>query len=58
MVRKQSKQLLSLNKFLDDLANNTPNGEQFKTKDLGKKQRNNPKSRKLQVLSRRNTKYR
>ena len=58
MVQKQSKELLKLNKFLDDLANNTPNGEQFKKKDLGKKQRNNPKSRKVQVLSKRNSKYR
>ena len=58
MVQKQSKELLKLNKFLDDLANNTPNGEQFKKKDLGKKQRNNLKSRKMQVLSRRNSKYR
>ena len=33
--------------FLDDLANNTPNEEQFKEKDLGKVKTNNRKSRKL-----------
>lgn len=49
---------MSLNKWLKELADNTPNGEQFKKKDLGKKQRNNLKSRKVQVLSRRNSKYR
>ncbi len=33
--------------FLEDLANNTPNEEQFKEKDLGKVKTNNRKSRKL-----------
>ena len=33
--------------FLDDLANNTPNEEQFKEKDLGKVKTNNRKSRRL-----------
>ena len=36
-----------LGKFLDDLANNTPNEEQFKEKDLGKVKTNNLKSRRL-----------
>ena len=31
--------------FLEDLANNTPNEEQFKEKDLGKVKTNNRKSR-------------
>tara|TARA_Y100000004_G_scaffold177512_1_gene219165 strand:- start:456 stop:665 length:210 start_codon:yes stop_codon:yes gene_type:complete len=44
--------------FLDDLANNTPNEEQFKEKDLGKVKRNNRNRRQLQVLSRRNSKHR
>jgi hypothetical protein len=47
-----------LNKFLDDLANNTPNAKQFKKKDLGKIKRSNRKSRNLQTLQGRNTKYR
>jgi len=58
MDQKQSKELLMLNKFLDDLANNTPNAKQFKKKDLGKIKRSNRKSRNLQTLQRRNTKYR
>ena len=33
--------------FLEDLANNTPNEEQFKEKDLGKVKTNNRKSRRL-----------
>jgi len=33
--------------FLENLANNTPNEEQFKEKDLGKVKTNNRKSRKL-----------
>ena len=48
----------SWNKFLEDLANNTPNEEQFKEKDLGKVKRNNRNRRQLQVLSRRNSKHR
>ena len=48
----------SWNKFLEDLANNTPNEEQFKEKDLGKIKRNNRNRRQLQVLSRRNSKHR
>jgi hypothetical protein len=58
MDQKQSKELLMLNKFLDDLANNTPNAKQFKKKDLGKIKRSNRKSRNLQTLQGRNTKYR
>ena len=58
MDQKQSKELLMLNKFLDDLANNTPNAKQFKKKDLGKIKRSNCKSRNLQTLQGRNTKYR
>mgnify|MGYP003342472523 CR=1 FL=1 len=48
----------SWNKFLEDLANNTPNEEQFKEKKLGKIKKNNSFSRKLQVLSKRNSKHR
>jgi len=48
----------SWNKFLEDLANNTPNEEQFKEKDLDKVKRNNRNRRQMQVLSRRNSKYR
>ena len=48
----------SWNKFLEDLANNTPHEEQFEEKDLGKIKRNTFKSRKLQVLSKRNSKHR
>ena len=48
----------SWNKFLKDLANNTPNEEQFKEKDLGKVKRNNRNRRQLQVLSKRNSKHR
>ena len=48
----------SWNKFLKDLANNTPNEEQFKEKDLDKVKRNNRNRRQLQVLSRRNSKHR
>lgn len=48
----------SWNKFLEDLANNTPNEEQFKEKDLDKVKRNNRNRRQLQVLSRRNSKHR
>ena len=33
--------------FLEDLANNTPNEEQFKEKDLDKVKTNNRKSRRL-----------
>jgi hypothetical protein len=58
MDQKQLKELLMLNKFLDDLANNTPNDKQFKKKDLGKIKRSNRKSRNLQTLQGRNTKYR
>ena len=58
MDQKQSKELLMLNKFLDDLANNTPNAKQFKKKDLGKIKRSNRKSRNLQTLQGRNSKYR
>ena len=36
-----------LGKFLDDIANNTPNEEQFKEKDFGKVKTNNRKSRRL-----------
>ena len=49
---------MKLSKFLEDLANNTPNAKQFEKKDLGKIKRNNRKSRDLQTLQRRNTKYR
>ena len=49
---------MRLNKFLEDLANNTPNAKQFEKKDLGKIKKNNRKSRKLQTLQGRNTKYR
>ena len=48
----------SWNKFLEDLANNTPNEEQFKEKDLDKVKRNNRNRRQMQVLSRRNSKHR
>lgn len=34
-----------LNKFFDDLANNTPNAEQFEEEDLGKTKNRNRKSR-------------
>ena len=57
MVARASKNS-SWNKFLEDLANNTPNEEQFKEKDLGKVKRNNRNRRQLQVLSRRNSKHR
>lgn len=57
MVARVSKNS-SWNKFLEDLANNTPNEEQFKEKDLGKVKRNNRNRRQLQVLSRRNSKHR
>ena len=46
------------NKFLEDLANNTPNEGQFKEKKLGKKQRVTRQRRQMQTLSRRNSKYR
>jgi hypothetical protein len=49
---------MRLDKFLEDLANNTPNAKQFKKKDLGKIKRSNRKSRNLQTLQGRNTKYR
>ena len=49
---------MKLNKFLEDLANNTPNEKQFEKQELGKKQRINRKRRNLQTLQRRNTKYR
>ena len=48
----------SWNKFLEDLANNTPHEKQFEEKDLDKKKRSIFKSRELQVLSRRNSKHR
>ena len=57
MAAYQSKNS-SWNKFLEDLANNTPNEEQFKEKDLGKIKRSNRNRRQLQVLSRRNSKHR
>ena len=57
MAASQSKNS-SWNKFLEDLANNTPNEEQFKEKDLDKVKRNNRNRRQLQVLSRRNSKHR
>ena len=57
MAAYQSKNS-SWNKFLEDLANNTPNEEQFKEKNLGKIKRNNRNRRQLQVLSRRNSKHR
>lgn len=47
----------SWNKFLEDLANNTPNEEQFKKQDLDKVKRNNRNRRQMQVLSRKNSKY-
>ena len=47
----------SWNKFLEDLANNTPNEEQFKKQDLDKVKRNNCNRRQMQVLSRKNSKY-
>lgn len=47
----------SWNKFLEDLANNTPNEEQFKEQDLDKVKRNNRNRRQMQVLSRKNSKY-
>lgn len=46
------------NKFLEDLANNTPNEGQFKEKNLGKKQKATRQRRQMQTLSRRNSKYR
>jgi len=49
---------MKLSKFLQDLANNTPHAKQFKKKDLGKIKRSNRKSRNLQTLQGRNTKYR
>lgn len=49
---------MKLNKFLEDLANNTPNEKQFEKQELGKKQRINCKSRQMQTLSKRNSKYR
>lgn len=49
---------MSLNKFLKDLAYNTPNEGQFKEKNLGKKQRVTRQRRQMQTLSRRNSKYR
>ena len=57
MAAKVSKNS-SWNKFLEDLANNTPHEEQFKKKDLDKIKRNNYKRRQMQVLSRRNSKHR
>ena len=48
----------SWNKFLEDLANNTPHEKQFEEKDLDKIKRNNYKRRQLQVLSKRNSKHR
>ena len=48
----------SLNKFLEDLSNNTPHAEQFEEEDLDKTKRSNRKSRRLQVLQERNSKYR
>jgi hypothetical protein len=49
---------MNLNKFLKDLANNTPHAKQFEKEDLGKIKRSNSKSRKVQTLQGRNTKYR
>jgi len=49
---------MKLNKFLEDLANNTPNEKQFEKQKLGKKQRINRKRRQMQTLSKRNSKYR
>ena len=49
---------MSFKKFLEDLANNTPNEQQFKKESLGKKQRISIKRRKLQVLQQRNNKHR
>ena len=57
MAASQSKNS-SCNKFLEDLANNIPNEEQFKEKDLDKVKRNNRNRRQMQVLSRRNSKHR
>ena len=57
MAARVSKNL-SWNKFLEDLANNTPNEEQFKEQDLDKVKRNNRNRRQMQVLSRRNSKHR
>ena len=48
----------SLNKFLEDLSNNTPHEKQFEEKDLDKVKTNSRKSRRLQVLQERNSKYR
>ena len=56
MAAKQSKKLL--NKFLKDLLDNTPHAKQFEEEDLGKTKRSNRKSRRLQVLQQRNSKYR
>jgi len=49
---------MKLNKFLEDLANNTPNEKQFEKQELDKKQRINRKRRQMQTLSKRNSKYR
>jgi len=57
MAAKVSKNS-SWNKFLEDLANNTPHEKQFEEKDLDKIKRNNYKRRQMQVLSRRNSKHR
>lgn len=57
MDQNQSKNSF-WNKFLEDLANNTPHEKQFEEKDLGKIKRNNSNRRQLQVLSRRNSKHR
>lgn len=48
----------SLNKFLEDLSNNTPHAKQFEEEDLGKIKRSTRKSRQLHVLQKRNSKYR
>ena len=49
----------SLHKFLEDLSNNTPHAKQFDEEDLGKiKRSSSRKSRQLQVLQERNSKYR
>lgn len=48
----------SLNKFLEDLSNNTPHAKQFEEEDLGKIKRSNRNRRQMQVLSARNSKYR
>lgn len=55
MAAKQSKKLL--NKFLKDLLDNTPHAKQFEEEDLDKTKRSNRKSRRLQVLQQRNSKY-